>query len=167
MLRFHNVYGPKGTRESGKEKVPAAVCRKVGEAQDGSSMVVWGDGRRTPSFTCMWTTAVEDIHRLMQSDHGEPLNLGTDRLVTIGELVNIITEAAGKEIEKDHDLSKPQGVRGRNSDNSRLREVLGWEPEVSLEEGIAETYDWIWEQLDEQERAVEPGPDAEPAVASR
>lgn len=164
VLRFHNVYGPKGAWEGGKEKAPAALCRKVAEAEDGGPVVVWGDGRQTRSFMHV-DDCVEGIHRLMQSGYAEPLNLGTDRLVTIDELVDVIAEAAGKEIHVEHDLSKPQGVRGRNSDNSRLRKVLAWEPEVSLEEGIAGTYAWIWEQLDEQGRAAGPRPGARRALA--
>jgi len=166
VLRFHNVYGPKGAWEGGKEKAPAALSRKVGEAEDGGSVVVWGDGQQTRSFMYI-DDCVEGIYRLMQSDHAEPLNLGTDRLVTIDELVDIIADAAGKEVEKDHDLTKPQGVRGRNSDNSQLRQVLGWEPEVPLEEGIAETYAWIWEQLDSQGRAAAPRPHARTAAAAK
>jgi len=146
VVRFHNVYGPLGAYEGGKEKAPAALCRKVARAEDGGTITVWGDGEQTRSFMYM-DDCVEGIHRLMRSDFPGPLNLGTDRLVTINELVNLIAGAAGKEITKDHDLSKPQGVRGRNSDNSLLREVLGWEPEVSLEEGMARTYRWIEERV--------------------
>lgn len=164
VLRFHNVYGPNGAWEGGKEKAPAALCRKVAEAEDGGPVVVWGDGRQTRSFMHV-DDCVEGIHRLMQSGYAEPLNLGTDRLVTIDELVDVIAEAAGKEIHPEYDTSKPQGVRGRNSDNSRLREVLAWEPEVSLEEGIAGTYAWIWEQLDERGRAAGPRPGARRALA--
>ncbi len=146
VCRFHNVYGPLGTYEGGKEKAPAALCRKVARAEDGGSIVVWGDGEQSRSFMYV-DDCVEGIYRVMQSDHPHPLNLGRDELVTINELVDMIADAAGKSIEKDHDLSKPQGVRGRNSDNSRLREVLGWEPDIPLEEGIAETYRWIEEQV--------------------
>jgi len=142
VVRFHNVYGPLGAYEGGKEKAPAALCRKVARAEDGGEIVVWGDGEQTRSFMYV-DDCVEGIHRLMRSDFPGPLNLGTNRLVTINGLVNMIADAAGKEIAKRHDLTKPQGVRGRNSDNTRLREVLGWEPEVSLEEGMARTYEWI------------------------
>lgn len=146
VVRFHNVYGPLGAYEGGKEKAPAALCRKVARAEDGGSIDVWGDGQQTRSFMFV-DDCLEGIHRLMRSGFSEPLNLGTDRLVTINELVEIIAEVAGKNIRRDHDLSKPQGVRGRNSDNTRLREVLDWEPTVELEEGIAETYRWIEEQV--------------------
>lgn len=142
VLRFHNVYGPLGAWEGGREKAPAALCRKVAEAEDGGSIEVWGDGEQTRSFMYV-DDCVEGIHRLMRSDFPGPLNLGTDRLVTINELVDLIAAVAGKTIHREHDLSRPQGVRGRNSDNRRLRQVLGWEPEVSLEEGIAKTYRWI------------------------
>ena len=142
VVRFHNVYGPLGAYEGGKEKAPAALCRKVARAEDGGEIEVWGDGEQTRSFLYV-DDCVEGVHRLMRSDHHEPLNLGTDRLVTINELADLIADAAGKTIRKRHDLSKPQGVRGRNSDNSRLREVLAWEPGVSLEEGLGETYRWI------------------------
>lgn len=146
VVRFHNVYGPLGAYEGGKEKAPAALCRKVAEADDGGTITVWGDGRQTRSFMYV-DDCVEGIHRLVRSDFPGPLNLGTDRLVTINDLVDIIAGASSKEIHREHDLSKPQGVRGRNSDNSLLREVLSWEPRVSLEEGIARTYGWIEEQV--------------------
>jgi nucleoside-diphosphate-sugar epimerase len=149
VVRFHNVYGPEGAWRGGKEKAPAALCRKVAEAPDGGTITVWGDGEQTRSFMYV-DDCVEGIRRLMRSDHAEPLNLGTDRMVTINELVEIIAGAAGKEISREHDLSKPQGVRGRNSDNTRLREVLGWEPEIDLEEGMAETYRWIERQVERQ-----------------
>ncbi len=154
VVRFHNVYGPLGAYEGGKEKAPAALCRKVARAKDGGTITVWGDGRQTRSFMYV-DDCVEGIHRLMRSDYAEPLNLGTDRLVTINELVDIIADVAGKDVRKRHDLSKPQGVRGRNSDNRRLREVLGWEPEVSLEEGIERTYRWIEGEVTVVTRTVE------------
>ena len=146
VCRFHNVYGPRSTYKGGKEKAPAALCRKVAKADDGGEIVVWGDGEQTRSFMYI-QDCVEGIFRVMQSDHPEPLNLGTDELVTINDLVDNIADAAGKNIEKNHDLSKPQGVRGRNSDNSKLREVLNWEPETPLREGIQDTYDWIESQI--------------------
>ena len=146
VVRFHNVYGPLGTYDGGKEKAPAAISRKVALAHDGDTIEVWGDGEQTRSFMYI-DDCVEGILRLMYSDHHEPLNLGNDRLVTVNELVDIIAGVAGKRIHKRHDLSKPQGVRGRNSDNSRLREVLGWEPRITLEQGLAETYRWIASQL--------------------
>lgn len=146
VARFHNIYGPLGTYEGGREKAPAAICRKVALAEDGGEIEVWGDGEQTRSFTYI-DDCVEGIHRIMQSDHRQPLNLGTDELVTINQLVDLVARIAGKTIHKRHDLTKPQGVRGRNSDNSRLREALGWEPATSLEEGLRHTYRWIESEL--------------------
>jgi nucleoside-diphosphate-sugar epimerase len=146
IVRFHNIYGPLGTYDGGREKSPAAMCRKVALANDGDTIEVWGDGNQTRSY-CYIEDCVEGIYRLMRSDYREPLNLGQDRLVSINELVDIVAGIAGKTIYKSHDLTKPQGVRGRNSDNTRLRQVLGWEPRISLEEGLAQTYAWISRQL--------------------
>jgi GDP-D-mannose 3',5'-epimerase len=146
IVRFHNIFGPLGTYEGGREKSPAAICRKVALAADGDAVEVWGDGLQTRSY-CYVDDCVEGIHRLMRADYAEPLNLGQDRLVTINELVDIVARIAGKRVRRVHDLTKPQGVRGRNSDNTRLRRVLRWEPQVSLEEGLARTYRWIVEHL--------------------
>lgn len=146
VVRFHNIYGPLGTYEGGREKSPAAICRKIALAQDGGEIEVWGDGLQTRSF-CYIDDCVEGIYRLMRSDHRDPINLGSDRLVTINELVDIVARIAGKTVRRRHDLSKPQGVRGRNSDNTRLREVLNWEPQSTLEDGLRETYHWISDQL--------------------
>lgn len=146
VVRFHNIYGPLGTYEGGREKSPAAICRKIALAQDGEEIEVWGDGLQTRSF-CYIDDCVEGIYRLMRSDHRDPINLGSDRLVTINELVDIVARIAGKTVRRRHDLSKPQGVRGRNSDNTRLREVLNWEPQSTLEDGLRETYHWISDQL--------------------
>src|SRR5205823_9485686 len=134
VVRFHNIYGPLGTYEGGREKSPAAICRKVALAEDGDAVEVWGDGKQTRSY-CFIDDCVEGLCRLMGADHAEPLNLGQDRMVTIDELVDMVASIAGKRLFKKHDLGKPQGVRGRNSDNTRLRQVLGWEPRVSLEDG--------------------------------
>ncbi len=146
-VRFHNIFGEKGTWEGGREKAPAALARKIAHAKltGASEIDIWGDGEQTRSF-CYITDCVEGLYRLMVSDHYEPLNLGQDRMVTINELADIIASAAGISVAKKH-IDGPQGVRGRNSDNSRLREVLGWEPEVSLEDGLKITYDWIEEQV--------------------
>jgi nucleoside-diphosphate-sugar epimerase len=146
-VRFHNIFGPLGTYDGGREKSPAAICRKIALANDGDAIEVWGDGEQTRSY-CYIDDCVEGIYRLMQSGHWEPLNLGTDRLISINGLVDLVANIAGKKIRKNHDLSKPQGVRGRNSDNTRLRQVLGWEPAISLEAGLARTYEWISGQLD-------------------
>jgi nucleoside-diphosphate-sugar epimerase len=147
VVRFHNVYGPLGTYDGGKEKAPAAISRKIALTEDGGEIEVWGDGEQTRSFLYI-DDCVEGIHRLMRSDHREPLNLGSDRLVTINELVDLVAAVARKRIGRRHDLTKPQGVRGRNSDNARLREVLGWEPAASLEQGLVTTYRWIAAQLE-------------------
>lgn len=146
VVRFHNIFGPLGTYDGGREKSPAAICRKVALAEDGDEIEVWGDGEQTRSY-CYIDDCVEGIHRLMRSDYREPLNLGQDRMITINELVDIVARIAGKTIRKRYDLSKPQGVRGRNSDNTLLRQVLRWEPQISLEEGLARTYHWIEEAI--------------------
>ena len=146
VARFHNVYGPVGTYDGGREKAPAAICRKVALAKSEDEIELWGDGEQTRSFMYVGD-CVEGVHRLMRSEHRRPLNLGTDQLVTINGLVDIVCHIAGKTLTKRHDLTKPQGVRGRNSDNSNLREVLSWEPAVSLEQGLAITYPWIEKQL--------------------
>jgi GDP-D-mannose 3', 5'-epimerase len=146
--RFHNIYGPLGTYDGGREKAPAAICRKVALAPDGGEIEVWGDGEQTRSFTYV-DDCVEGIHRILLSDHPHPLNLGTDRLISINALVDLVSGIAGKRLRKRHVLDRPQGVRGRNSDNSQLRRVLGWEPQVPLEEGLLRTYRWIESHLTE------------------
>jgi GDP-D-mannose 3', 5'-epimerase len=151
IVRFHNVYGPLGTYEGGREKAPAAISRKVAFAGDGGDIDIWGDGQQTRSFMYI-DDCVEGLLRLMASDYCEPLNLGTDRLISINDLVDLVSVLAGKRLNKRHDLSKPQGVRGRNSDNRRLREVLGWEPSISLEQGLTVTYRWIEDELRRAER---------------
>ena len=145
VVRFHNIYGPFGTYEGGREKAPAAMCRKVAAAEDGTSIEMWGDGEQTRSF-CHVDDCVEGLYQLMQSDHSEPLNLGTDRLVTINELAEMVIAISGKSLKVNH-IDGPQGVRGRNSDNTKLREVLGWEPGIGLEAGLEETYRWISKQV--------------------
>ncbi len=153
VVRFHNIFGPLGTYDGGREKSPAAICRKVALANDEDTIEVWGDGEQTRSY-CYIDDCVEGIHRLMKSDHFEPLNLGQDRMLSINDLVDIVANIAGKKIAKRYDLTKPQGVRGRNSDNTRLRQVLDWEPAVSLEAGLGKTYAWIAGEL--QKNSVEP-----------
>ena len=142
IVRFHNVYGPLGTYEGGKEKAPAAISRKVALTDDNGEIEVWGDGKQTRSFMYV-DDCVEGLIRIMASNHHAPINLGTDELVTINDLVDMLAKIAGKQIRKRHNLSGPQGVRGRNSDNTRLREVLGWEPTIRLERGLVITYSWI------------------------
>jgi nucleoside-diphosphate-sugar epimerase len=146
IVRFHNVYGPLGTYEGGKEKAPAAICRKVALTEENGEIEVWGDGQQTRSFMYV-DDCVEGLIRIMASDYRGPLNLGTDELVTINELVDMVARFANKRVTKRHNLSGPQGVRGRNSNNTRLREVLGWEPSIPLERGLAVTFEWIAAQV--------------------
>jgi len=146
IVRFHNVYGPLGTYDGGKEKAPAAISRKVALAEDGGQIEVWGDGEQTRSFMYV-DDCVEGLIRIMASDYRDALNLGTDELVTINGLVDLVAKIAGKRIRKVHNLSGPQGVRGRNSDNSLTRRILGWEPSILLERGLAITYPWIESEL--------------------
>lgn len=148
-VRFHNIFGEKGTWEGGREKAPAAMCRKVANAKltGEREIEIWGDGEQTRSF-CYIDDCVEGIYRLMRSDFHEPLNLGQDRMVTINELADMVANIAGVEIAKKH-VDGPMGVRGRNSNNDKLRQVLGWEPAISLEDGLARTYSWIEGQVRE------------------
>jgi len=148
VARFHNVYGPYGTFDGGREKAPAALCRKVIEAKlTGQHRIeIWGDGQQTRSFTYIGD-CIHGIGMIMASDFEEPLNLGSDRLVSINELVDIIERIAGIELERRYRLDAPLGVRGRNSDNTLIRKVLGWAPGVEVEDGIERTYRWIWDQM--------------------
>ncbi len=147
IARFHNIFGPEGTWDGGREKAPAALSRKIAIAKLTNNPVIeiWGDGLQTRSF-CYIDDCLEGISRLMASDHLEPLNIGQDRMVSIDELADIIAEIAQYKIIKKH-VEGPQGVRGRNSDNTLMREVLKWEPNISLEEGLRKTYLWIEEQV--------------------
>jgi GDP-D-mannose 3', 5'-epimerase len=156
VARFHNIYGPLGTYEGGREKAPAAISRKVALANGGDEIEVWGDGQQTRSF-CYIDDCVEGIYRLMHSECREPLNLGSEELVTVDELVDLVCRIAGKQLLKRHDTTKTQGVRGRNSDNSKLNRVLGWEPGTSLEEGMRETYAWIESVVREETLVSEVG----------
>ena len=142
IVRFHNIYGPYGTYSGGREKVPAALCRKVARAEEGGSIEIWGDGLQTRSF-CYIDDCVEGLYRVMRSDYGEPLNLGSDQIVAINELAEIIIDISGKRDLSIRHIDGPQGVRGRNSDNARLRDVLEWEPSTRLEDGLVPTYRWI------------------------
>jgi nucleoside-diphosphate-sugar epimerase len=153
LVRFHNIFGPLGTWEGGREKAPAALCRKVAVAKltGNPEIEIWGDGEQTRSF-CYIDDCVTGIYKLMKSDYSQPLNLGQDRLVTIDQLADMVASIAGIRIVKKH-VPGPQGVRGRNSDNTRLRDVLGWEPKISLEEGLSRTYAWIEEQVRTQAAA--------------
>jgi GDP-D-mannose 3',5'-epimerase len=153
VARFHNVYGPLGTYDGGREKAPAAISRKVATLPDGGDIEVWGDGEQTRSYMYV-DDCVQGIHRIARSDHPQPLNLGTDGLISVDALVDLICRIAGKTLHKVHDVTKPQGVRGRNSDNSRLRTVLGWEPATPLETGLRSTYEWIESQVLERDVAA-------------
>jgi nucleoside-diphosphate-sugar epimerase len=154
IVRFHNIFGPLGTWTGGREKAPAAMCRKIATAKltGNPEVEIWGDGEQTRSF-CYIDDCVVGIHKLMTSDYGEPLNLGQDRLISINGLADLISQIAGFPIKKKH-VPGPQGVRGRNSDNSRLRQVLGWEPQISLEDGLQRTYVWIEDQVRQKLQSV-------------
>ncbi len=144
IARFHNIYGPQGTWTGGKEKAPAAICRKVAEAEDGGEIEVWGDGKQTRSFLYI-DECVDAVRRLMESDFTGPVNIGSEEMVSINELVQIVGRAAGKEITVKN-IKGPTGVRGRNSDNKLIKEKLNWAPSQTLAKGIAETYQWIEKQ---------------------
>ena len=153
VVRFHNVYGPDGTWRGGREKAPAALCRKIIEAKksDNLSIEVWGDGEQTRSFMYI-DDCITGLDKLMESDFSDPINLGRSEMVSINELIDMISDIAGVKVERNHDLNAPQGVRGRNSDNSLILEKLGWEPEVDLKTGLATTYAWIEEQIEREAR---------------
>ena len=155
VARYHNVYGPYGTYDGGREKAPAAVCRKVIQAQlSGSGEIeIWGDGEQTRSFTYIDDCLV-GTQRLLQSDIREPLNVGSDQLVTINQLVDIVERIAGVQLTRRYRLDAPKGVRGRNSDNTLIKEQLGWAPSTRLEDGMYRTYEWIYGEMTGQERRV-------------
>jgi nucleoside-diphosphate-sugar epimerase len=148
VARYHNIYGPSGTYQGGREKAPAAICRKVAEAvlSGRHEIEIWGDGEQTRSFTYI-DDCLEGTLRLMQSDVSEPLNIGSSELVSINQLVSLVEEIAGVTLTRRYDLTAPQGVRGRNSDNSRIQELLGWEPRMPLREGLEQTYRWVFNQV--------------------
>lgn len=149
VARFHNVYGPFGTYAGGREKAPAAICRKVLEAglSGKKEIVIWGDGKQTRSFTFI-ADCIKGIQDIMYSDINEPLNLGSSEMVSINGLVDIVEDIAGYKLERIYDPDAPKGVRGRNSENSLIKKYLGWEPSVPLREGMKKTYDWIKEQIE-------------------
>jgi nucleoside-diphosphate-sugar epimerase len=148
VARFHNVYGPFGTYDGGREKAPAAICRKVIEAGKSGKkeIVIWGDGLQTRSFMYI-EDCIKGILDIMYSDINEPINLGSSEMVSINELVDIVEYIAGYKLERKYDLNAPKGVRGRNSDNTLIRKYLGWEPSIPLRKGMKKTYDWINEQI--------------------
>ena len=149
IVRFHNIFGPLGTWQNGREKAPAALCRKIAIARltGDHEIEIWGDGEQTRSF-CYVDDCVVGIYKLMRSDFHDPLNLGQDRMISINELANLISAIAEVKVTKKY-VSGPQGVRGRNSDNTLLRKVLNWEPEISLEKGLHTTYCWVERQVRE------------------
>ena len=153
VVRFHNVYGPDGTWRGGREKAPAALCRKIIEAKKSGDLTieVWGDGEQTRSFMYI-DDCITGLDKLMESDFSDPINLGRSEMVSINGLIDIISEIAGVTVERNHDLNAPQGVRGRNSDNTLILDKLKWEPEVDLKTGLAKTYAWIEEQIEREAR---------------
>jgi nucleoside-diphosphate-sugar epimerase len=159
VARYHNVYGPHGTWQGGREKAPAAICRKVIEARLSGrhEIEIWGDGEQTRSFMYI-DDCLHGTRRIMESDILEPINLGSSQLVTINELVDIVETIAGIKLKRRYDLSAPKGVRGRNSDNALIRKLLGWEPSIRLEDGLEKTYRWIYDQMQaRQDRQVAVG----------
>jgi nucleoside-diphosphate-sugar epimerase len=148
VARFHNVYGPHGTFDGGREKAPAAICRKVIEASftGVKDITIWGDGHQTRSFMYI-DDCVKGILAIMYSDIIEPLNLGSSEMVSINQLVDIVEDIAGFKLNRDYDLDAPKGVRGRNSENTLIRKYLNWEPSIPLKDGMKKTYDWIKDQM--------------------
>ncbi len=146
IVRYHNIYGPEGTYEGGREKAPAALCRKAAEASNPGTITIWGDGKQTRSF-CYIDDCLRGTIKLMESDYDQPLNIGSDRLVTIDKLADMTIKISEKKIKKEYDTSAPQGVRGRNADLTAAKKVLSWEPKVSLEQGLENAYRWIEKQV--------------------
>lgn len=143
VARFHNIYGPYGTYDGGREKSPAAICRKIAKIPgDLGTIEVWGDGTQARSY-CYIDDCVEGCLRIMRSNITQPVNLGSDHMVTINELIDIVAEISGKTVKREYDLTKPVGPKGRNSDNTLIKKLLGWAPSTSLEEGMRATYEWI------------------------
>jgi GDP-D-mannose 3', 5'-epimerase len=151
IARFHNIFGPDGTWDGGKEKAPAALCRKVAQAPEGGEIEIWGDGKQTRSFLYV-DECVEGVRRLMESDFTGPVNIGSEEMVTINQLAELVMDVAGKELSIHH-IKGPLGVRGRNSDNKLIFEKLGWRPNRTLREGVQKTYAWVANQV-EMARAV-------------
>jgi nucleoside-diphosphate-sugar epimerase len=148
VARFHNVYGPHGTWTGGREKAPAAICRKVIEAKrsDRREIEIWGDGRQTRSFMYI-DDCLAGINTIFESEIHEPINLGSSELVTIDRLVDIVERCANVQLKRNYNLDAPKGVNGRNSDNTRIKRLLGWEPSIRLKDGIARTYEWIESEM--------------------
>ena len=146
IARFHSIFGIEETWQGGREKVPSAICRKVAEAKDGGEIEIWGDGKQTRSFLYV-DECLEGISRLMKSDFTGPVNIGSEEMVTIDQLVDMVSDIAGKKLIKKYDTTKPQGVRGRNSDSNLIQEKLGWKPDYPLRNGLEKTYHWIEQQV--------------------
>lgn len=148
VARYHNVYGPLGTYDGGREKAPAAICRKIAQAKISGidEMEIWGDGNQTRSFMYI-DDCIKGSQIIMNGDNAEPINLGSEEMVSINELVSITEEIAGIKIKRKYNLSAPQGVRGRTSDNSMMRDIYNWEPKISLVSGLSETYKWIYDEI--------------------
>ena len=155
IARYHNVYGPYGTWQGGREKAPAALCRKIIEAKlsGNHEIEVWGDGEQTRSFMYI-DDCITGMDKMWASNYTKPLNLGSSEMVSINQLIDMIEKIAGIEVERKYDLTKPQGVRGRNSDNTLIKEVTGWEPSIGLQEGLEKTYAWIYQQIREGKQDV-------------
>jgi nucleoside-diphosphate-sugar epimerase len=153
VVRFHNVYGPFGTWDGGREKAPAALCRKVIHAQATGNLdlEIWGDGEQTRSFMYI-DDCITGLDKLMASDFSDPINLGRSELVSINQTLDMVEEIAGIKVKRHYNLNAPQGVRGRNSDNTLIKEKLGWEPEITLRDGLAKTYAWIKDQYEKRAR---------------
>jgi len=153
VARFHNVYGPHGTYDGGREKAPAAICRKVIDAQKSGKkeIVIWGDGHQTRSFMYI-DDCIKGIQDIMYSDINEPINLGSSEMVSINQLVDIVEDIAGYKMERKYDLGAPKGVRGRNSENTLIKKYLGWEPSIPLKKGMKKTFDWIKEEMADETR---------------
>lgn len=153
IARFHNVYGPHGTYDGGREKAPAAICRKVidGQLSGKKEITIWGDGHQTRSFMFI-DDCIKGIQDIMYSNINEPLNLGSSEMVSINGLVDIVEEIAGYKMERKYDLSAPKGVRGRNSENTLIKKYLGWEPSIPLKTGMKKTYDWIMQEMKNETR---------------
>jgi len=153
VARYHNIFGPEGTWQGGKEKAPAAICRKVATAVLAGTheIEIWGDGEQTRSFTYI-DDCVYGTERLMWSPVNEPLNIGSSELVSINQMVDIVEDIAGVKLERNYLLDAPKGVRGRNSDNTRILELFGWEPSTTLREGLEQNYRWVYDQVSKSSR---------------
>jgi len=153
MVRYHNIYGPEGTYKGGREKSPAALCRKVAETQNPGTITIWGDGKQTRSY-CYIDDAIIGTIMVMESDYDKPVNIGSDRLVAIDELADMIIKISGKHLTKRYNLKAPQGVRGRNADLTLVRKKISWQPKISLEQGLEKTYNWIEIKVNEDRESL-------------